>query len=30
MPDLPDKTINLPDFLPPGGEISTMNPLLKY
>ena len=30
MPDLPDKTFDLPDFLPPGGGISMMKLLLKY
>ncbi len=30
MPDLPDKTFDLPDFLPPGSEISMMELLLEY
>jgi hypothetical protein len=29
MPDLPDKTFDLSDFLPPGSEISMMKLLLE-
>jgi len=30
MPDLPDKSFSLPDFLPPGQRISMMGLLLGY
>ena len=30
MPDLPDRSFYLPDFLPPGEQVSMMKLLLKY